>query len=130
MLSGELGGPPCSPGSWEDYHALPSVILQTNLRMYCTAFIKVLGSRARIGCIRQYKIYRGLIRKHSSKTNLFQNVLLFNYYIMNHLANCTPSGDTSIFRFELDCPSYVPKNPYRCIHSCSESLDFLCGDSV
>ena len=39
---------------------------------------------------------------------------MFNYYIMKNLANCSPSRDMSIFRFELDCTSYVGKTR-RCI---------------
>ena len=41
---------------------------------------------------------------------------MFNYYIMKNLANCSPSRDMSIFRFELDCTSYVGKTR-RCTYN-------------
>ena len=40
---------------------------------------------------------------------------MFNYYIMKNLANSTPSRDTSIFRFELDCTSYTVIKAFSCV---------------
>ena len=59
-----------------------------------------------IGCIRQYNIFRGLIRQNYLKSNLLKMyycLIRFNLYIIKNLANCAPLRDTSIFRFELDC---------------------------